>query len=76
MDDVTQGELVRRLDTIERRQYDFVSKDVYERDINEIRGDTREIKESQKWAARLIIAQFVTLIIALVIIAIQGMPLP
>lgn len=76
MDDVTQGELVRRLDTIERRQYDFVSKDVYERDINEIRGDTREIKESQKWAARLIIAQFVTLIIALVVIAIQGMPLP
>lgn len=76
MDDVTQGELVRRLDTIERRQYDFVSKDVYERDINEIRGDTREIKESQKWAARLIIAQFVTLIIALVVIAVQGMPLP
>ena len=72
MDDVTQGEIVRRLDTLERRQYDFVSKDVYERDIKEIRGDTREIKESQKWAARLIVAQFVTLIIALVIIALNG----
>jgi hypothetical protein len=57
------------MESLERRHLDKVSKDIYERDIREIHGDIREIKESQKWSSRLIIAQFVTLIVALVVLA-------
>lgn len=71
-EDVTQAELARRFDSLERRQRDFVSKELYERDMSELKTDIAEIRESQKWSARLIIAQFVTLVVALVIIAVNG----
>jgi hypothetical protein len=68
--DLSPGEIRRQLDTLERRQFNLVSKEIYERDIREIHSDIAEIKESQKWSGRLIIAQFVTLIIALIVIAV------
>ena len=74
MEDVTIPELVRRLDNLERRHSDFIRIDVYTRDFNEVRNDISEIKDSQKWAMRLIAGQFVALIVALLIWVVQQVP--
>ena len=78
MDNVTSAELIRRVESIERRQADaetrYVLNAVYVRDHNELRNDISEIKESQKWAMRLIAAQFVALLIALLMFVIQRLP--
>lgn len=67
-------EVVRRLESVERRFNDYTRKEVYERDMGEIRTDISEIKESQKWAMRLIAGQFVALIVALLVFVIQRLP--
>jgi hypothetical protein len=71
---VTLDELVRRVESVERRQSDFVLQAVYTRDMNEIRNDIGEIKDSQKWAMRLIAGQFVALVVALLIWVVQQVP--
>jgi hypothetical protein len=79
MEDITLPELARRVDTLERRQHnlttEFVLQAVYTRDINEIRNDIGEIKDSQKWAMRLIAGQFVVLIVSLLIFLINRLPI-
>jgi hypothetical protein len=71
MDEVTQAELVRRLEVIEknveRRHYDYVSKEVYQRDILEIRTDIAEIKKSQEWMMRLLVTQFFGMVVAVIV---------
>lgn len=74
MEDVTIPELVRRVESVERRQADFVLSAVYTRDVNEIRNDIGEIKDAQKWAMRLIAGQFVALVLALLIYVVQRWP--
>lgn len=74
MEDVTLPELARRVESIERRQVDFIRNDVYVRDFNEVRNDISEIKDSQKWAMRLIAGQFVALVVALLIWVVQQVP--
>lgn len=69
---LSPGEIERKVEHIERRQIDFVLKELYERDLREISGDIREIKESQKWMSRLVIAQFVTLIVSLVVVGLTS----
>lgn len=64
---LSPGEIERKLEQLESSHSGFVTKELYERDLLEISGDIREIKESQKWMSRMVIAQFVTLLIALVV---------
>lgn len=73
MTDMSQGEVARRLESLERRELNFVSKDAYERDVAHLQGDIREIKDSQKWTSRLLIGQFLTLIVALLVFLITTM---
>lgn len=69
MTEVSVPELVRRIETIERRvtvhEERFVLAAVYTRDMNEIRNDVTEIKDSQRWAVRLIAGQTVVLVVSL-----------
>lgn len=75
---MTLAELARHVETLERRQATFedrmVLQAVYTRDMNEIRNDLAEIKDSQRWAMRLIAAEFVALVVALLVFAIQRLP--
>lgn len=71
MNEVTQAELVRRVESIEksveRRQYDFVSKELYQRDIVEIKGDIERMMRSQEWMMRLLVTQFFALVVAVIV---------
>lgn len=71
MTEVTQAELVRRVESIEksveRRQYDFVSKELYQRDIVEIKGDIERMMRSQEWMMRLLVTQFFALVVAVIV---------
>lgn len=73
-DDVTLPELARRVDGVERRQSEFVRREVYEKDVKNLHEDITEIKDGQKWATRLIVGQFLALVIALLIWVIQQVP--
>lgn len=72
MNEVTQGELVRRIETLERREVNFVLKELHERDVRTMKDDIAEIKSSQQWATRLIVGQFILLLVALIMLAITG----
>lgn len=74
MTEVTIPEMVRRLESVERRQSGYVSKEVYDRDHREMRQDVGEIKDSQKWAMRLLVGQFVALIVGLLILVLGALP--
>lgn len=85
MQDVTLPELARQQksdrddfkayrDSNDRRFSDYIQKEVYTRDFKEVRDDIAEIKDSQKWAMRLIAAQFVALVVALLIWVVQQVP--
>ena len=71
MDEVTQAEVLRRLESVEetmkRRRYDYVSKELYERDVVEIKADISEMKKSQEWMMRLLVTQFFALVVASII---------
>ena len=74
MDDVTLPELTRRVGDLDRRFNDYVQKAIYEANVTHIREDISEIKDSQKWAMRLIAGQFVALVIGLLIWLVQRIP--
>lgn len=65
---MTLSELQRMVERQERRFADFVRTDYYIRDMNEIRGDIHEIKESQKWAQRLTITVLIGLVVQIVLL--------
>lgn len=46
----------------------FVRRDVYERDLHHVTQDVAEINDSIKWALRLIVAEFLGLIVGLVVV--------
>ena len=75
---MTLAEVIRRVESVERRQSSaderYVLQAVYIRDMNEIRNDLAEIKGSQTWAMRLIAAQFVALVVALLLFVVERVP--
>jgi hypothetical protein len=73
-EEFTIAEIERRVTDLGRRFSDYTRKDVYERDIREIQHDISEIKDSQRWAMRLIAGQFVALVLALLIYVVQRWP--
>jgi hypothetical protein len=62
MDDVTTSELNRRVEELGRRFSDYTRKDVYERDMNEIRHDITEIKDSVRAATRGVLGVFIAIV--------------
>ena len=78
MIEVSNGEIMRRLDELERRVNSRLSRELYDRDMGEIRTDIREIKDSQasyqkeeregrRALQTMVLAQFIALIIGLVL---------
>lgn len=67
--ELTPGELARRLTRLEA---DSVSSDVYERDLRELKENIGEIRDSLTWAMRLIVGQFVSLVLALLLFLAQN----
>ena len=59
--------LALRVAILEGRFDERVSKEVYQRDLKEIHADIGEIKDAQRWANRLIIAQFLALMVGLIL---------
>lgn len=67
MSDMTAGEIARAFQDNKDAHRGFVSKDIHETVIAELRADISEIKESQKWAMRLLVSNFLGLVVAVVI---------
>ena len=72
---MTIPELSRAVREIRRTQDQLVTKELYERDIREIHEDTGEIKDTLKWAMRLLVGQFLGLVIALLFFALNRIPI-
>jgi hypothetical protein len=71
----TIAELQRSLNRLERRQDGYVSKEVYERDLKEIRIDVGEIKDSVRWATRGVLGVFIAVVADIIVrVATQGIP--
>lgn len=64
--DMSLAEVQRLAMRNERRFADLVHRDVYARDVAELRRDIMEIKESAKTQTRLVAAQAFALVIYLV----------
>lgn len=76
MTEMSPIELTRAINRLEGELGRKVPNVVYERDLNELRADIREIKESLKWATRFIAGLFVTLVVQLAFIVINNIPPP
>lgn len=63
------GDLDRRVGVLDRRWDEgiIIRKDYYDRDMKQIESDLSEVKDTLKWAMRLIAAQFLTLVVGLVV---------
>lgn len=72
---MTLPEIARRVESNERRFADHVRVEVYDRDMKELREDISEIKSDMKWATRFIAGQFVTLVVALILWALDRIPI-
>ena len=73
--DLSHGEVTRRIEELERRVASKVSRELYDRDLVEIKSDLHEIKENQKEERlgrralqQMVIAQFIALIVGLVLL--------
>jgi hypothetical protein len=72
---MTVAELARRVEDLRSAQRGYVSKDVYERDLKEIRNDVHEIKDSVRWATRGVLGVFIAVITDIIMrVATQGIP--
>lgn len=67
--ELTPAEMSR---AIRRLELNTVSKELYEANLRELREDIHDIKEAQTWAMRLIVSQFVVLVLAVILLLIQG----
>ena len=66
--EVSTGEMLRRIESVEARlDGHYVLSVVYKRDVAEMKSDLHELKESSKWATRLIVTQFVAAFVGLVV---------
>jgi hypothetical protein len=73
--DPSIAELARAITRLEGRETRYVSKDVYERDLKEIRADIHEIKDSVRWATRGVLGVFIAVVADIIIrVATQGIP--
>ena len=89
-DDITIGELARRLDASDRRtedgfrrieqrisQQQFVRADVFEVRMTDAHARIDGLEESKKWAVRLVIANvFMLILIPIYLLIVLGRPGP
>lgn len=64
---MTASEIARAIQRLEEGQKDRVTKELHDSVIDDIRGDIREIKDSQKWMMRGIITTFLAVVIQVVV---------
>lgn len=69
--DMTLAELQRLVESHDRRFNDYVRKAEHELVVRNIEGDVADIKDSQKWMVRLLAANFLVVIIALVLFLVE-----
>lgn len=67
MTEMTNAELTRAYERLDRQRDTFVSKEVYTRDMKEFRSDVAEIRDFQKWLMRLMVANLFGLVISVLI---------
>lgn len=67
MTEMTNAELTRAYERLDRQRDAFVSKEVYARDIDELRVDISEIRDFQKWLMRLMVANLFGLVVSVLI---------
>lgn len=71
----TLEELSRSVDTLERRlsaaEDKFVTQKIHDLTVGEMKEDIRDIKDSQKWMQRLLVGNFVTLVVALILFLLE-----
>lgn len=65
MADMSLAEVTRWVDRHDRKHDDVVSKEVHDQIIKTLSEDITEIKESQRWAMRLIVTLFLTNLVGL-----------
>ena len=72
---MTVAELARLVHDLKDAQRGYVSKEVYERDLKEIRNDIHEIKDSVRWATRGVLGVFIAVLADIIMrVATQGIP--
>lgn len=70
-EDVTPGELGRRLDRIERKidNLQFVRRDVYDVEMSSVKARLDDLEEGRRWAFRGIVTSLVFPVLVAVILA-------
>lgn len=68
---MTTAEMQRMLESHERRFNDYVRKSEHDIVVRNIEGDVADIKESQKWMIRLLAANFLVVVIALILFLVE-----
>ena len=65
MVEMSLAEVTRWVDRHDQRHDDVVSKEVHNQIVKTLSEDVAEIKESQRWAMRLIVTLFLTNLVGL-----------
>jgi hypothetical protein len=75
MSEMTTAEIERAFQRLEKSHNDFVPKEVYDRDMRELREDVREIKTTLNKAMWGIIGLFLAIVVQVVVaVASRGLP--
>ena len=64
-------EMQRMLESHERRFNDYVRKAEHDIIMRNVETDVADIKDSQKWMQRLLVGNFVTLLVALILFLLE-----
>ena len=73
-DNLTPGQLARWIDKHEELHNRLVEKAYHDLELGGLREDVNDIKESQKWAMRLIISLLVSNLIGLIYFVVAQNP--
>lgn len=71
MGEMTIAELSRAVGRLEENLGKKVDVNLHDRDITELHRGVDEIKDSQKWLLRLMVAQLLGLLVAIIIVVLS-----
>ena len=69
--DMSLPELQRLVESHDRRFNDYVRKSEHDIVVRNIEGDLADIKDSQRWMQRLLVGNFLTLVVALILFLVE-----
>jgi len=67
MEEVTLHELQRNVRRLEDRLPGFVPRELYDRDLHEVRADIREIKEGQRRLIWMVVGVLTTVVAQIIV---------